>query len=67
MPARVEILRGGAQNVNQVLHSGWSWSFKRQAGQFVDDVLNQRIPINSGEEALIDLMVHEEIWRRSLA
>ncbi|MBF8273956.1 MAG: Oxidoreductase, N-terminal [Magnetococcales bacterium] len=67
LPAQVEIFRGGDENINTILHSGWSWAFKRQASQFVDDVRHRRIPRNSGDDALMDLAVHEEIWKWRMA
>ncbi len=65
-PATVELYRGGAV---QEIHSpqcNWSWSFRRQAQAFVDDILENRESITPGVDALEDLRLAEEMWRLEL-
>lgn len=63
VPASVEIYRAG--NVQQILvpRCDWTWSFRRQAQAFVDDILAAREPIASGRDSLQDLLLLEELWR----
>ena len=46
------------------LQGGWSWSFQRQASQFVDSVLSGNINLASGQDCLDDLCVIENIWKK---
>ena len=64
VPAQVELYKGG--NVQEVRspQCGWSWAFRRQAEAFVKDVLEKRESISSGIDALEDLRLIEELWRK---
>jgi predicted dehydrogenase len=44
----------------------WSWGFRRQADAFIDDILFGRLPLAGGADALDDLRLVEQIWRRQL-
>ena len=46
------------------LQAGWSWSFQRQADQFVDSVLSGNINLANGQDCLDDLCVIENIWKK---
>lgn len=46
--------------------SDLAWSFERQARSFVRDVADRREPLASGADAVNDLILAEEIWRRYL-
>jgi len=39
------------------------WAFRRQAEAFVTDIVEDRIPLASGKDALDDMKVVEDIWR----
>lgn len=41
-----------------------TWSFQRQAQSFVSDLLERRLPLTSGADALEDLRVIEAVWSR---
>ncbi|MBI4179190.1 Gfo/Idh/MocA family oxidoreductase [bacterium] len=66
VPATVEVYRAGL--VQEVIRPqvSWSWSFRRQAEAFVKDVREGRDAISSGDDALEDLRLFEEMWRRNL-
>ena len=64
--ASVELER--AEPVLQTIRhsSPRSTAFRRQAEAFVDDILQQRVPIASGADSIEDLAVAESIWRKGL-
>jgi predicted dehydrogenase len=58
--ARVELRdRSG---VREIVPATRDWAFRRQAMAWVDDCLEGRTPIASGEDSLADLAVAEGIW-----
>lgn len=63
VPAAIELYRAGQVQETLAPQIGWTWSFRRQAQAFVNDVLTGRESIASGEDSLEDLRVIEEIWR----
>jgi predicted dehydrogenase len=65
--ASVELER--AEPVSQTIRytSPRSTAFRRQAEAFVDDILQQREPINAGVGSIEDLALAESIWRKGLA
>jgi predicted dehydrogenase len=63
-PARVTLDRGGGGSMEHAVD--WSWSFRRQADAFVEDVLTGGAPLASGEDSLEDMRLMEEIWRSRL-
>lgn len=64
VPASVELYRAG--EVQQVLRPrcDWTWAFRRQAQAFVDGVLNNQPSLSPGRDALEDVRLIEEMWRR---
>jgi predicted dehydrogenase len=63
-PAVVEVYRAGKTQELSVPQVYWSWAFRRQADAFVSDVLENRPSISAGEDALEDLRLIEEMWRK---
>jgi predicted dehydrogenase len=61
--ARVTLVRGSE---SAVVPTGASWSFRRQAVDFIVDVAERRKPLASGEDSLADLALVEQIWRVNL-
>jgi predicted dehydrogenase len=50
--------------VNEPVAVGRGWSFARQATGFIDALTGHAAPATSGEEALADMVLTEQIWRR---
>lgn len=65
--ATVELYKAGKIQQVIVPRCDWTWSFRRQAQAFVDDILASRNSITSGEDSQLDLQLIEEIWRVDLA
>ena len=63
-PAIIEIYRAGKVQEINLPQVYWSWSFRRQAEAFVSDILNNKESLNPGHDALEDLRLIEEIWRK---
>lgn len=66
VPASVELYRAGATQEVVSPQPNWSWSFRRQAQAFVDDVLGKRESLSSGADALHDLRLIEDMWRMEM-
>ncbi|HEY9680517.1 MAG TPA: Gfo/Idh/MocA family oxidoreductase [Oculatellaceae cyanobacterium] len=66
VPAHVEIYRAGQTQEVYIPQFPWTWSFRRQASAFVEDVLHGRTSISSGMDSLNDLRLIESIWQNSL-
>ncbi|MDP7190438.1 MAG: Gfo/Idh/MocA family oxidoreductase [Alphaproteobacteria bacterium] len=62
-PARVTLQRGGDGNETETLETKQSWSFRRQAQAFIDDLRDDHVPLASGEDAVEDIRLAETIWR----
>ena len=62
-PATVELYKGGEVQEQVAPQCNWSWSFRRQAEAFVGDVLHDRASISSAADALVDVRLHEAMWR----
>lgn len=62
-PAHIEIYRRESTEVPELAPS---WAFRRQAEAFVADIAAKREPLASGKDALKDMLLAEEIWRRHL-
>lgn len=62
-PASIQLYRAGerAEIVKPVVP--WSWSFRRQAEAFIDDIAQDREPIASGADSAEDLRLAEHIWQ----
>ena len=45
------------------LEVGPVWSFKKQAEEFISNLLERRPPLTSGADALEDLRLIEAVWR----
>jgi predicted dehydrogenase len=65
-PAVVELERADAPRETLLSAAPGSWVFRRQAEAFVADVRAGRVPLASGADALNDLRLAEELWRRQL-
>jgi|SRR5882672_3647364 len=61
--ATVELYRAGQAQEVIIPQLPWSWAFRRQAQAFVDDALDGKASLTSGEDALQELRLIEEIWR----
>ncbi|MEW6753650.1 MAG: Gfo/Idh/MocA family oxidoreductase [Candidatus Latescibacterota bacterium] len=67
-PAEVEIYRGGVTHAytRPIPGDGWSWSYRREAEHFIHGVRSGEAFRCSGEDALVDVRVFEEIYRMHL-
>jgi len=66
IPARVHLTRANGASEVVTPMAPWSWAFRRQAEAFVSDIQAGREPLASGLDAIGDLRLAEEIWRRHL-
>lgn len=66
IPAQVTLYKGTDKHETFSSNCNWTWAFRRQAQAFVDDILNGRESISSGKDALEDLRLIEDIWRKEL-
>jgi predicted dehydrogenase len=68
-PAAVEIYRGGkTQSYERPLGQPvWSWSYRREAEHFIEQVRAGQPFRSSGEDTLADVMLFEAIYRAYLA
>jgi predicted dehydrogenase len=68
MPAAVEIYRGGkTQTYERPLGQPvWSWSYRREAEHFIEQVRTGGAFRSSGEDTLADVKLFEEIYRAYL-
>jgi predicted dehydrogenase len=64
--ASVEIYRSGEKPEIKIYPSNWTWSFKRQANAFVNDILNKTPSLNQGIDALEDLKLCEQMWKMQI-
>jgi predicted dehydrogenase len=64
VPSKVLIYHAGDSQETIIPQSNWSWSFRRQADAFINCILTDEKSISSGTEALKDLELIEEIWRK---
>ena len=62
-PARVTLQRGDNGGGTETLDTGNSWSFRRQARAFIDDLCADREPLASGRDAVEDIRLAEELWK----
>lgn len=67
VPATVELYRAGTTQEIVAPQCDWTWSFRRQAEAFVRDALDGGPGLASGADALEDLRLIEELWRRDAA
>jgi predicted dehydrogenase len=66
VPATVELYQAGKVQNIVFPQPNWSWSFRRQAEAFVEDVLGGQQSLISGADALADLQLIEDMWRMEL-
>jgi len=64
VPADVEIYRAGSVQTYTRPAAGWDWSFRRSAEHFIDCILNDKTPISSGEDSMVDIRIVEEAFKR---
>jgi predicted dehydrogenase len=57
--------RGGL--VGEKIATGSGWSFARQATGFIDALIGKSVPLTNGKDALGDMALTEDIWRRMAA
>jgi predicted dehydrogenase len=69
MPAEVEIYRAGETQTltRPVAQPAWSWSYKREAEQFIRDVQSGAPFRASAQDTRTDVRLFEEIYRAHLA
>jgi predicted dehydrogenase len=63
-PARVTLQRGDGSGGMETLDTGHSWAFRRQAKKFIDDLRADREPLAAGRDAVEDIRLAENLWRR---
>lgn len=63
VPSKIELYRGGQVQQTCLLHSEWSWAFRRQAEAFITDVREKRASLSSGADSLNDMRIIEAIWK----
>jgi len=63
VPAEVELYKRGNRHEIFSPVSGWTWSFRRQAEAFIEDVIKRDVSLTSGEDALEDIRLVEEMWK----
>jgi predicted dehydrogenase len=66
VPAEVELYKAGSVQEVVTPQCNWTWSFRRQAEAFVNDILDGKESISAGADALEDLRLIEEMWRVDL-
>ena len=66
VPAEVRLYKAGT--IQQELRSltEWSWSFRRQAEAFINDVREGRESLSSGTDSLEDIRLVETMWKMKL-
>jgi len=62
-PSKVSI-NNYVKNEITNLKPDWIWSFKMQADNFVDTILNNKKNISSAEDTINDLHLIEKIWKK---
>lgn len=63
VPARVVLYRGGFSGRPETFTHEPSWSFRRQAQAFIDDIIYIREPASSGADSIEDNRLIESLWR----
>lgn len=65
VPAKVTLIQGG-NNAKKIEYlTDWSWSFKNQAVAFIDAVNTNKLDNSiSAQQALMDIKLAEEIWKK---
>jgi predicted dehydrogenase len=63
--AEIEIYKAGDLQVRSQPLSGWTWSFRRQAQAFIDDVQNGVAHLGTAKDALEDMRLIEEMWKKA--
>ena len=66
VPAEVELYKRGNRHEIFSPVSGWTWSFRRQAEAFIEDVIKGDTTLTSGEDALEDIRLVEEMWKMEI-
>ncbi len=67
VPATVELYKAGTTQQIILPQCNWTWSFRRQAEAFIRGIIDEESPLSPGADALEDLRLSEEIWRKDLA
>jgi len=66
VPAEVELYKRGNKHELSSPICGWTWSFRRQAEAFIEDVIQGKARLTDGEDALEDMGLVEEMWKKEL-
>jgi predicted dehydrogenase len=66
VPARIELFKGGADPVVIAPQVQPSWAFDLQARAFIDTILDGAPNVASGADAITDMRLIEEAWRREV-
>lgn len=63
VPAKVTVYREGYEGHPEAFAVAPSWSFRKQAQAFIEDIANMREPVTSGSDALEDSRLIDRLWR----
>lgn len=65
LPAEVEIYKGGDEHIisRPLPRARWSWAYQREAQHFIQCVRKGESFCSSGEDALVDIRLLEEIYQ----
>lgn len=64
--AEVELYKRGSRHEIYSPECGWTWSFRRQAEAFIEDVIQGEARLTNGQDALEDMKLIEEMWKMQL-
>lgn len=66
VPATVELYRAG--KIQEYLRPAvnWSWAFRRQAEEFIQDILDKKPSRISAEEAYQEILLIEQMWQTEM-
>ncbi len=66
VPAKITLYKQGA--IQEIISPqiNWSWAFRRQAEAFIRDIQENRPSLASGRDAIEDIRLLEEIWKKEL-
>ncbi|TMO44826.1 gfo/Idh/MocA family oxidoreductase [Pseudoalteromonas sp. S4389] len=65
VPATIELQQNAEISQSTLIQVDWSWAFKNQAYTFIDNVLNSQVnSLISAKEALVDIELAEDIWKK---
>ena len=67
-PAEVEIYRAGEEQqiTRPIPKPSWTWSYHREAKHFIQNIRSKEPFRSSGQDALTDVRLYEEIYKKFL-